>query len=54
MKFQLGIVVHAFNFITAAEAGDLCELKASLIYWASSRKARATQKDISILSQKPK
>jgi hypothetical protein len=38
--------VHAFNPSSRdAEAGDLCEFEASLVYRMSSRTARATQKN---------
>ena len=47
------VVVHSFNPSTQkAEAEDPCEFKASLIYRASSRKARAvTQRNP--ISKKP-
>ena len=40
------VVVHTFNPSTReAEAGDLCEFEASLVYRASSTTARATQRN---------
>ena len=40
------MVAHAFNSSTRRERQvDLCEFKASLVYRASSRTARATQRN---------
>ena len=47
------MVVHAFSLSTwEAEAGNLCEFEASLVYRANSRTARATHREI--LSKKEK
>lgn len=41
-RIKVGMVALAFNPITQEEeATDLCELKASLVYTASSRTVRA-------------
>ena len=38
------VLAHTFNHSTQeAEAGDLCEFKASLVYRVSYRTAKATQ-----------
>ena len=49
------MVVHTFNPSTQeAEAGNLCEFKASLIYIVSSKAARATQRNLVSKNQKEK
>jgi hypothetical protein len=46
---------HAFNLNTQeAEAGSLCEFKASLVYRLSSRTARTTQRKLVSKNQKEK
>jgi hypothetical protein len=48
-KSQAGwaVIAHVFNLSTQkAEAGDLCEFEASLVYIISSRTARPTQKNL--------
>ena len=47
-SFSREVMAHALNPSTLeAEAGDLCEFEASLVYKASSRTARATQRNLS-------
>jgi hypothetical protein len=43
MALKAGIAAHGFNLSTRqAEARDLCEFQASLVYIESTRTARAT------------
>jgi hypothetical protein len=45
-KTEPGVVAHAFNPSTReAEAGNISEFEASLVYKVSSRTARAIQKN---------
>jgi hypothetical protein len=39
------VVVHAFNSSTQEVEADLCEFEVSLVYRASSRIARATDRE---------
>ena len=49
---KLGVLAHTFNPSTPeAEVGGISELKASLIYKASSRTARVTKRN-SVLKKK--
>lgn len=48
---QVVVEAHAFNFSTEEARGRSLEIKASLVYGGSSRKAKATQRN-SVLEQK--